>query len=107
MMVCSGQHIPGRVMCGQPGHRCNHMRQQYRGCRIAIGVDTAHITADTVQETVQLTLCMVKPAGAGPAGRTAKNGLIAMDPDHAAEFITDQRNRFFPCDFDEWFPRRI
>ena len=66
----------------------------------AIGELGFRIAANTIQKPVQLALSVVKPAGAGPAIRAAKNCRIAKIFAHAVEFFSHQRFGSFPTDLN-------
>ena len=64
--------IPGNAfpagMLGQHAAECaQYVRNDDLGSGIAVGVFRACVPADTVQKPMNLALCMMEPAGAGPA----------------------------------------
>ena len=65
------------VLAVQRAQRPENMRQDALARRAAVGVGAGGIAAEALEEAVQLTLRVVKTAGAGPAVGAAENRLIA------------------------------
>ena len=88
----------------EAGHRIEHaaiaeaedMRKQHLCGGMGIGLMRGGEAADEIEEPPHLALRVVKPSGAGPAVRAAKDRLVAMRLAHAADLAGDQRISLVP-----------
>src|SRR5262245_5984472 len=77
------------------------MRKDHLRGTVAVAVDRARVTADHIEETVDLALRMMEPTGTRPTIGTAVDCRIAVGGADPVEFPGDQRDRLRPVDRDE------
>ena len=96
-----GDVVPGDGAARNVLIRPHRMGQDHGGGAGAIAVDGPDITAERVQEAVDLALCVMKPSGAGPAIRPAIHRFGAVRLVHAAQLCGEQVQRLRPFQLDE------
>ena len=87
---------PRRGARHDQAHVPDHVRQQHRRGPEAVVVHRPDVTAQAVQEPVQLALGMVEPARAGPAVRPAEHAVRAIAGVHPAQLPRQQVKRHRP-----------
>ena len=85
------------MLAVQRAQRPENMRQDTLTRRAAVGVGAGGIAAEALEEAVQLTLRVVKTAGAGPAVGAAENRLIAAARFDRIQFAGQQIERHLPA----------
>ena len=79
------EHRPRRGPIQELAHRSDDVRHDDGLGAVAVGVLTAHVAAQAVEEPVELALRVVEAAGAAPAVRAAVDGRAAVPLVHTRE----------------------
>ena len=87
---------PRRGAPHDQAHVPDHVRQQHRRGPEAVVIHRPDVTAQAVQEPVQLALGVVEPARAGPAVRPAEHAIRAVAAVHPAQLPRQQVERHRP-----------
>src|SRR6056300_805974 len=74
------------------------MRKNNLGSGVTVGVNRPRIAPQTVQESMDLTLCVMKSAGTRPSIRACVDATVSVLIYDAAQFPCNNIDRFFPSD---------
>ncbi|MHC2301797.1 hypothetical protein ACVJBD_006063 [Rhizobium mongolense] len=99
-LAAAFDRVPGDALSVEAVVRTEHMRNDDHRRARTVGIERSDISAEHVEEAVDLALGMMKPPCAGPAIRAAENGPRSGFGVNTAKLVGNKIERFRPADLD-------